>query len=197
MPNLEQLNANNLSAYIRKLSERLDSMEKLVQTIRSQGGGLVSLPGNYAGKAIPSMIGQEIVIPAGVTTQQFGTITIAAEGPFVACSLHFAYRPTAGANAGCWRPISEVNDYAMAGLAQDTIDFYWEYQVSGSLRNRQDIPVPSALLSRAEEGYGRWMFHVEDTFNPSATIRMGITPTRNPTNAGRIYFGFHGTYLLD
>lgn len=197
MPSLDQFNANNLSAYIRKLSERLDAQEKLIQTIRSQGGSLVSLPGNYAGKVIPSMIGQEMVIPAGVTTQQFGTITIAAEGPFMACSLHFAFRPTAGANAGCWRPVSSVNDIAMAGLANDVIDFYWEYQVSGSLRNRQDIPVPSSLLTRSEEGYGRWMFHVEDTFNASATIRMGVTPTRNPANAGRMYFGFHGTYILD
>jgi hypothetical protein len=198
MPNPNpNLPANSYFAALRKLESQVANLTAQLQNVRMQGGSAASLPGNYAGKPIPSMIGQEVVVPAGVTTQLQINITVAAEGAFAADSIHFAYRPTAGVNAGYWRPISGVNDIAVDGLLEDVFNFYWEYQVSGSHRQRQDIPVPSSLIDRYEEGGGRWQLHIEDVFSPTATIALRITPTRAMTNAGILYAGFRGSYLLE
>ena len=197
MPGIQSVDPNTVFAMIRTLESRLSKVAAELNSVKMQGGSAASLPGQYAGKPIPTMIGQEVVAPAGVTTTLNLNITVAAEGAFMADSLHFAYRPTAGVNAGYWRPISGVNDIAVDGLVEDVFNFYWEYQVSGSHRQRQDIPVPSSLIDRFEQGGGRWQFHIEDTFSPTATIAIRVTPTRAMTNAGVLYAGFRGSYLLE
>lgn len=181
---------------IRKLFSRVDELEALVSAARNQSGAPVSLPGQYPGKPIPHTEGVEIAIGANVTTQQ-GNITIAADGPFFIQRIHFAFRPVnAIATNGLWRPTCSVEDPAGATIL-DAIDFYWEYQVSGSHRNRQNIPVPSAAVWQAEKGNGAWELFVNDVIPPTATLTIRITPTVAPQHAGVMYIGFHGCYVLE
>jgi len=181
---------------IRKLFSRVDELESLVSAARNQSGAPVSLPGQYPGKPIPHTEGVEMDIGANVTTQQ-GNITIAADGPFFIQRIHFAFRPNAPSGwAGRWRPTAST-DRAAPALAVDTLDFYWEYQVSGSHRNRQNIPVPSSCVWRAETGNGAWELFVNDVIPPTATVTIRVTPTATPLNAGVLYVGFHGCYVLE
>lgn len=183
------------SGLIRKLFKRVDELESLVSAARNQSGAPVSLPGQYPGKPIPHTEGVEIAIGANVTTQQ-GNITVAADGPFFVQRVMFAFRPTAGNNTGIWRPTASVDDTTGA-VFTDAIDFYWEYQVSGSHRNRQNIPVPSACVWQSEKGNGAWELFVNDVIPPTATITIRISPTVAPANAGVMYVGFHGCYVLE
>lgn len=182
------------SALLRKMMNRIDELEALVSAARNQSGAPVSLPGQYPGKPIPHTEGVEIAIGANVTTQQ-GNITTAADGPFFIQRIHFAFRPTAGLT-GQWRPTCSVDSETGAALI-DEINFYWEYQVSGSHRNRQNIPVPSACAWQAEKGNGAWELFVNDVIPPTATITIRVTPTVAPANAGVLYVGFHGCYVLE
>jgi len=184
---------NDEASLIRRLMKRLDELEANVKSARNQNGQNVSLPGQYPGKPIPHTEGVEITIPV-TTNVQSGNITISADGPFYAHRIVCHWRPTAGANLGFWRPNSSVEDWGL--VDPDVIDFYWEYIVSGSHRNRQNIGVPSAGLTRAERGNGGWELAVPDVFQPTSTITIKVTPTIAPQHAGSLYFGFHGYYEL-
>lgn len=188
-------NPNQLAATIRILQQQISKLGSELSMLKTEGGKSASLPGQYAGKPIPSFIGQEVDIAAATTRVQVNMV-VAADGPFVARAIHFAYRPTAGGGAiNEWRPISSADDIANAGV--DIINFYFEYYVSGSQRNRQDNPVPSALLTKGDDGRGFFEFYTEDVFSPTSTISVWITPTVAPANAGRMYVGFSGAYILE
>lgn len=188
-------NPNQLAATIRILQQQVSKLGSELSMIKAGGGAASSLPGQYSGKPIPSFIGNEVDIPAAATRQQVN-IVVAADGPFFARAIHFAYRPTAGGGAiNEWRPLSSIDDIANAGV--DIINFYFEYYVSGSQRNRQDNPVPSSILSKGDDGRGFFEFYCEDVFSPTATITIWITPTVAPANAGRMYVGFSGAYMLE
>ena len=186
---------NGTAAYIRKLDERLAQLESGIQGAKIQGGIGASMPGQYPGKPIPTIEGVEIVVPVSQVVQQ-GNIVLAADGPFMARAIHFGWRATGGNNPGYWRPVASSKDPALAGIGFDCMNFYWEYQVTGSHRNRQNIPVPSAVAENGDFGRGFFEFLTEDAFGASSTITVRITPTRNPDSAGVLYVGFSGVYLL-
>jgi len=186
------------AALLRRLETRMDQMESLMSSLKVQGDLPASLPGQYPGKPIPHTEGVEIDVAANTNSQQ-GNITISADGPFLAQRVHFAWRQTEDEQAATyniWRPICSVDDLA-GNVGVDIINFYWEYQVSGSHRNRQNIPVPSASVWRAEEGNGAWELYVQDVFGPTSTITMKVTPTVAPSHYGVLYVGFHGCYMLE
>lgn len=184
----------NVNALLRRLDSRVSELASELQQVKVQGDMPASLPGQYPGKPIPHVEGVELSIAANTTTVA-GNITISADGPFMARGVHFAWRPTAGNQQGIWRPTSSSRSPDVADI-DDVIDFYWEYQVTGSHRNRQNIPVPSALTHAAEEGNGWWEFHVEDIFDETATVQIKVTPTTAPSNAGVLFVGFSGAYIL-
>jgi hypothetical protein len=184
------------AAYLRNLEKKIDQLSGAVETMKLQSGAGVALPGQYAGKCMPSIEGCEITMAAATTRVQ-GNITLAADGPFIARAIHFAWRPTAGALLGKWRPIASSDLQDDSGLTHDTIDFYWEYAVTGSRRNRQNIPVPSALLRQAEQGNGYWDLPTEDAFSATATITVWVAPTVPPEHTGVMYVGFSGYYVLE
>lgn len=187
---------NQAAAYLRALEKKIDQLSGSVETMKLQNGAGVALPGQYAGKCIPSVEGCEITMAASTNRVQ-GNITLAADGPFIARAIHFGWRPTAGNLTGKWRPIASTTDIANIGATFDTIDFYWEYAVTGSRRNRQNVPVPSAMLRQAETGNGYWDLPTEDAFSATATITVWVTPTVAPDHAGIMYVGFSGYYVLD
>lgn len=182
------------SALLRKLRSEVASLQSQLNMTKIQGDVPASLPGQYPGKPIPHTESVEIDVAANTTPVQ-NTITLASDGPFLAQRIHFAYRATAGALAGMWRPLSHYQDQSGAVMI-DAIDFYWEYQVSGSYRMRQNNPIPSSLISGMELGNGAFDLYVQDAFDPRSTITIKITPTIAPTHAGVIWFGFHGCYVL-
>jgi len=188
------MSENQIFSLIRQLDNKLMAMESYLQSIKIQGDVPASLPGQYPGKPIPDIEGCEITIAANTNMSQ-GNIVLSADGPFLARAIHFCFRPTAGNQTGLWRPISSARSPDV-GNDDDVINFYWEYQVTGSHRNRQNIPVPSAIPHQAEHGHGYFDFHVEDVFGATSTVSIKITPTVAPANAGIMFVGFSGAYLL-
>jgi len=184
---------NQVMAILRKMDDKVSGFAQEVQSVKVQGGLPASMPGQYPGKPIPSTEGVEIDIAAN-TTRVMGNIVFSADGPFLARSIHFCFRPTAGAT-GLWRPISSARSPDI-GNDDDVINFYWTYQVTGSHRNRSNIDVPSAIPHQAEGGNGYFDLAVEDTFEATSTVSIWITPTVAPAHAGVMYVGFHGAYLL-
>lgn len=187
---------NDLASFLRRMDAKMQQLEASLQGIRVNGNIPASLPGQYPGKPVPSIEGIEITVPAN-TNPQSGNIVLVADGPFYARAIHFAWRPTAGVNTGFWRPIAHSISLEIVGaVATDILDFYWEYQSTGSHRNRQNIPVPSAVLQEANSGRGYFEFLTEDVMEASTTITVKIQPTIAPTNAGVLYVGFSGVYVL-
>jgi len=186
---------NQTAALIRKLRQEVADLQEKIGITKIQGDIPASLPGQYSGKPIPHTESVEIDIEKNTNAQQ-GNITLAADGPFLAQRIHFAFRPTAGNYSGVWRPLSSYEDQAGSTM-NDAINFYWEYSVSGSYRQRQNNPIPSSCLTEMGRGNGAWDFYVQDVFNPTATITIKITPTNTPDNAGVMWVGFHGCYVLD
>jgi len=183
----------NESAVLRRMLDKINELEEKLASLQIQGDKPPAFAGQYPGKPIPHTEGVEIALGAN-TNPGTGNITIAADGPFIVHRISFAYRPTAGNQIGLWRPISSCMDYAANG--NSVINFYWQYQVSGSHRMRQNIPVPSALPHRAEEGNGAWELFVQDVIDPTATITITVTPTVAPGTTGVVYVGYHGCYVL-
>ena len=188
------MNENQLFSIIRQLDNKITNLESYIQSIKIQQDVPASLPGQYPGKPIPDIEGCEIAIATNTNISQ-GNIVLSADGPFLARAIHFCFRPTAGNQTGLWRPISSARS-SDVGNDDDVINFYWEYQVTGSHRNRQNTPVPSAIPHQAEEGHGYFDFHVEDVFEASSTVSIRITLTVAPKNAGVMFVGFSGAYLL-
>ncbi len=182
-----------MAAMLRTMSNKITDLEAKLNMSKIQGDVPASLPGQYPGKPIPHTEGVEIAVAAN-TNQSQNNITIAADGPFLAHRIHFAWRPTSGLT-GLWRPLSHVEDHA-GNVMVDAIDFYWEYQVSGSYRHRQNIAVPSSGLTEMGRGNGAWELYVQDVFSPTSTITIKVTPSAAPSHAGVLYVGFHGCYVL-
>ena len=186
---------NQVMAILRKMDNRMNAFAQEVESVKVQGGLPASMPGQYPGKPIPTTEGVEIDIGAN-TTRVMGNIVFSADGPFLAKSIPFCFRPTGGQNAvGMWRPISSSRSPDV-GNDDDVINFYWEYQVTGSHRNRSNTAVPSAIPHQAEGGNGYFDLAVEDTFEATSTVSVWINPSVAPANAGVMYIGFHGAYLL-
>lgn len=191
------VNSNQLSAYIRNLERKVDLLAGQLSQVKVQGDLPASLPGQYSGKPIPSIESVEIDVPSQSTARISNNITIAADGPFMARAIHFAFRKTSGTNTNIWRPISSSEDFAIAGA--DVFNFYWEYQVSGSMRNRQNIAVPSTVPYYGDRGNGYYDFLVEDVFSPSSTVSIWVTPLAGlaEDNEGVLWVGFDGAYILE
>lgn len=194
---MNNLNPDALAAYIRNLERKVDLLAGQLSQVKIQGDVPASLPGQYSGKPIPSIEGVEIDIPSQSTARVANNITIAADGPFMARAIHFAFRKSEGTNPNIWRPISSAEDLAVGGA--DIFNFYWEYQVSGSQRNRQNIAVPSNVPYYGDRGSGYYDFHTEDVFSPSSTVTIWITPLAGlaEDNEGVLWVGFSGSYILE
>ena len=184
----------DLQSYLGYLERTMQRLQSDVTSMKVMGDKPVSLPGQYAGKPIPSRIGTEITVPAASTARQQANITLSADGPFCATSIHFGVR-TVG--VGFWRPISHVHDLTAATVGP--VDFYWEYSVTGSHRDRQNVPVPSSLVDRAEEGNGFFEFPIQDVFAKTATVTVWVTPTvAFAAQANCVtWIGFNGFYILE
>lgn len=200
-------NLNEISGFLRLIEKKFNTLEAHISSVMLQGEGPASLPGQYTGKPIPTTEGVEIDIEANVN-QVSGNIVLAADGPFIAHKILFAWRPVEQpggqlwATENQWRPISSVSGRETRAAntidTLDAIDFYWAYTVTGSRRERQNVPVPSACLeTETESGAGVYHLACPDAFSKSSTITVRVTPINAPVSTGVIWVGFHGYYILD
>ena len=186
------------------LRSELDAVKQEIASMKINGDQAISIPGQFSGRAIPSRIGAEIDFDGTLRKYQINII-VPPDGPFHATSIHFAFRLTdeqQGQNPfiDYWIPISSIEEI---DLANPAIDFYWEYQVTGSDRKRQNIPVPSAMVLRSETGMGFMPLIPNDVFDAESTVIVYVTPTITiPVEArehiiGKIWVGFNGFYSLN
>ena len=187
---MDQQQANQMSSFLRQLEKKVSDLQSQMSGIRIGGDLPASFPGQYAGKPIPSIEAVEIDITT-TTNKQQGNIVLAADGPFYARAIHFAWKDSVSKT---WRPISSARDFAGTGVG--ILDFWWEYSATGSRRNRQNILIPSSIVDDANQGNGMFSMLMEDVFDPTSTITIGITPTVAPTNEGVLWAGFSGAYIL-
>lgn len=198
-------NLNEISGFLRLIEKKFNTLESNVSAVmlQGEGGGPASLPGQYTGKPIPTTEGVELDIESAVTQVQ-GNIVLTADGPFIATRILFGWRPSHDSwnLTNQWRPTSSVSGRETRAVnvidTLEAIDFYWAYAVTGSRRDRQNVPVPSACLeTESDSGAGVYHLACPDAFSKAATITMRITPTVAPAYAGVMYIGFHGYYILD
>ena len=193
---------------LSSLRSELDKIKSEISSMRVFGDQAVSLPGQFEGRAIPSRIGAEVHFD-GTTRKHQINIIVPPDGPFFATSIFIAFRfgsyylsRLQATYTYSWIPISSIEDLTLSFPA---LDFYWEYQVTGSDRRRQNIPVPSAMIRRTETGMGQMPLVPHDVFQAASTVIVYITPTINANTVyslddhldNRLWVGFNGFYSLD
>jgi hypothetical protein len=188
------------------LRSDLDSIKGEIASMKVNGDQALSIPGQFAGRGLPARIGAEIDFD-GTTRKHQINIIVPPDGPFHASSIAFAFRPTTIGQPDytrTWMPISSIEDLTLTFPA---LDFYWEYKVTGSSRERQNIPVPSCMVLRSESGMGYFPLIPQDVFEAVSTIIVYVTPTINMNNlisrpggnggVGKLWVGFNGFYSLN
>jgi hypothetical protein len=207
----------NIYKDIGDLKNKINNMKMSTDEIRS----LDSIPKEYIGKAIPAREAVEIFYPFYVERIQ-GNITIPADGPFVATSIHFAFISPWGqeeqgfspAGDGRFQRISYIEDDespASLFFGYATVkDFYWEYEVSESHKKRQNIQVPSSLVHQEELGNGFFPLVPCDVFPKTSTVTIYVTTLPRYVmdddfvnfgeyyqQTGNLWCGFNGYYILE
>jgi len=188
------------------LRSELNTVKAEIASMKVNGDQALSVPGQFPGRGLPARIGAEIDFD-GTTRKHQINIIVPPDGPFHASSIAFAFRMTTVGQPDytlMWRPISSIEDLT---LALPALDFYWEYKVTGSSRERQNIPVPSAMVRRTETGMGYFPLIPQDVFDAVSTIIVYVTPTINMNNlfsrpggnggVGKLWVGFNGFYSLN
>ena len=208
----------NLNDNIANLRNKIDSMKLSHEEVRA----IDNIPKEYIGKIIPAREAIEIVWPF-YTERIQGNITISADGPFIANSIHFAYmfpfsEAVLGDNIltnlaypfqGRWRQISSIESGINFRQSQN-VDFYWEYEVTEAHRTRQNIRVPSSIVHQTELGNGYYPLVPCDVFKKTSTVTLYVTtlpkyialvpdsPDDEPFQyVGIVWCGFNGYYVLE
>ena len=82
-------------------------------------------------------------------------------------------------------------------MAWALFDGYWEYKTSEAGRERQNIPVPLRMISKAETGNGYYPLIPRDVFPRGVTVTVKITPSVDNHYVQRVWVGFNGFYVLE
>lgn len=178
---------NQIWAALRNVESKLKEHEDAKQLKRLAPTFIEDIPG----KRVP----YTYVAQGTFTTTARTAITfqVSQDGPFVTTYLTAHWRPTAGANAGTWRPISQLGQL-YAGAATDGVNFEYEIQAGGADRNWQNLPRASKdLFSDGDRPHylGIGGFHERNE-----TVIINITMLVAPTNAGLLKLEFHGYKIL-
>jgi hypothetical protein len=178
----------NLSNELSYLLHEINRAKMQLTALRFQADQPSSIPGNYVGKPVPTRIGATKIIPTNSTELNHSVvIPVNAGGPYFAKSIHFNFKTNIN---GFWYNIHDIAN-----------SFYWGYKVSGSERQRQNTPVPSALIERSETG-GAGFFELvpQDAFEKNSSVTIWIELWYPPaTLMGyevTMWAGFNGFYVL-
>jgi len=152
------------------------------------------------GKQLPFRFQINIPMLGGTNSPQTGTVNVSRDGPFIARRIYVSVlitdapvlEPGVGVDEdythmiGRYAPVSSRGEYFnwardLAAFVPGTyvpppLDFEFEYNDSGSERNRQDKPISGDILAvrRDDDGY----LMNNDIFAAGTTINFVISPTR-------------------
>lgn len=145
-----------------------------------------------------------VEIPLTATTNRVPLpFPLSPKGWFFADRVWASWRPTDGALAGIWRPLSHadpviaVHNASGVGVdVPDVLDFDWEYSDARTNQARQNEArtIPGDLLYRHDsDGY----LLGGDPWAPATTITVAVTPRVAPDHAGVITFTFLGEQCMN
>jgi len=175
------------------LTRRYDKLDALLAGRRPTTAELI-LAGSE--KVVAFKYNLDIALTVGSTGRQGGTIQINQEGYFLLDRIYAAYRMTAGANVGRFRPISTDNPPVAVGAAAiaDELDFLWEMSDGTAQRLRQENATPGAILFRQDDD-GK--YREPDVFPPGTTINLFVTPLVAPASTNIFTFTLEGRQCLN
>jgi hypothetical protein len=177
----------NLQNEFSYLFQEINRAKMQLSAIKFQGDQPSAIPGQHVGKVIPSIEGGTAVYLSGATQPRYQVnIVVSPDGPYCAKSFHINFKEN---DYGYWASIDDL-----------PVGFYWEYKVSGSNRDRQNVPVPSSLINRSEiGGNGFYELIPHDTFEVNTTVTVWLTFWATnmvlPYDI-TIWAGFNGFYVL-
>jgi len=198
--------ANAVAGQLRSLSEMIKKGDDMsVQRFSELEKLLAGRKPTYAERivacaehVVPFFYTIEIDFAQNATARTPGSINIDQDGYFLADRYYAAWRPTAGGNAGEWKPVSSAAvagaEAIAAGDIADKMDFSWEVVEGSSQRGRQNNPIPGDILYRGDsDGF----LTEPDVFPPSSTMTVYISPTQAVDNDGTFVFVAQGRQCLN
>jgi len=200
--------ANAAAQQIRSMAEMLKKGEEMtVSRFSALEKLLAGRRPTYAERivacaehVIPFFYVVDIAFATAATARTPGVINIDQDGYFLADRYYACWRPTAGANAGEFKPVSSGNPYVAGAEAiavadiLGKVDFTWELVEGSSQRGRQNAPIPGDILYRGDsDGY----LTEPDVFPPSTTLNVIVTPTHAVDSTGTFTFIAQGRQCLN
>ncbi len=187
---------------LSQLKAANELVDRKIQAIKL-GGNFRKLMEMVAEMVIPFHYVVNLTLPGLSTARVVQPFQTTSKGWYFADRVHASYRPTAGAQAGQWRPLTHADPTIAAHDASgvgvvvpDVLEFDWEYSESRTNMNRQNDSqtIPGDLLFRRDgDGY----LIGGDPWAPRTTISVAATPRVAPTNNGVLVFTFIGSLCLN
>lgn len=195
--------ATKLTGDLKVLKTKSDADSKVIRELKI-GHSFRAMIERAAEMVVPFHYMTNLTLTANSTTRVRNTIQTSSKGWFFADRVFASFRPTAGANAGEWRPLTHSHpaiavqdvDGGGANPLVDILDFDWEYSENRTNMERQNdqLTIPGDLLARRDnDGY----LLGGDPWAPRSTITVGATPRVALTNAGVLTFTFLGSLCLN
>jgi len=196
-PQSKPLSAEALTRAVRNIAGKLTAVEQELVLTRESNVSEMTLAARLrkqADREIPFSYRLDIDILSGSTVRAEAGVLIEQQGAFLLNRVYFSWRPTAGANAGQWRPIAHSNPIIAAAAAPaDVLDFQFEWTEGTSKRGRQNTAIPGDIMYRQDlDG----MLQCPDVFMASSTVVFAVAPTVGPTNNGTLSITLEGVQLL-
>lgn len=178
----------------RRLAAELQDEKRAREALERQEVHIDDMPG----KQLPFKFQINIPLTGGSNSPVTGTVNVSRDGPFI-CRRIFASVLVTDAPLltvaattddythmiGRYVPVTsrseyfnwarDVADFSPTTYVPPPLDFEWEYNDSGSERNRQDKPISGDILIRQDDdGY----LMNNEIFAAGTTINFIVSPTR-------------------
>lgn len=193
---------SRISALSRLVDDLKETRKKDQRKIRELiiGRSFRAMMERNAEMVIPFRYIANLTIPDSSTATVRQTIPTTSRGWFFADRITASFRPTAGANAGRYSPLTYADPaiaVAEAGgtTVPDIFEFDWAYSESrtGMERQNDQLTIPGDQLFRRDgDGY----MLGGDPWAPKTIITVAVTPRLQLTNAGVCTFVFLGSLCL-
>jgi len=186
-----------LSDENRRLAAELQDEKRAREALERQEVHIDDMPG----KQLPFKFQINIPLVGGSNSPVTGTVNVSRDGPFICRRLcvsvqitdapllepggvaadedytHMVGRyvpPTSRSEYANWA--TDVANFPITNYVPPPLDFEWEYNDSGSDRNRQDKPISGDILAirRDDDGY----LMNNEIFAAGTTINFTVSPTR-------------------
>jgi len=196
-PESKPMTSEALTRAVKTLAGKLQRVEQELVLTRESNVTEMTLAERLrkqADREIPFYYRLDIDLLSGATTRVDAGVLIEQQGAFLCNRIYFSWRPTAGANAGQWRPIAHSNPIiAVAAAPADVLDFQFEWTEGTAKRGRQNTAIPGDIFYRQDlDG----MLQCPDVFIAASTVVFTVAPTVGPANNGTLSVTLEGVQLL-